>query len=353
MKKIKVVVAMSGGVDSSVSAALLKKAGYDVIGIFLKFWKEPSVCDVENKCCSTDAAEVARRVAQKLEIPFYVLNFEKDFKKEVVDYFLAEYRAGRTPNPCVKCNQFIKFGKLLEKTRELGADFLATGHYIKVKSSNLYEGKDKQKDQSYFLWALKKEQLKHLIFPVGNYTKTEVRKLAEKFDLPSAHRQESQEICFVYSTLIDFLKNYIKPRKGKIVDLKGKILGNHDGAVFYTIGQRQNLNINPSNPKQKPFYVIRTDVKKNLVIIGEDKNLYSKKLTAIDVNWFGKEIKKGQILKCLARIRYGHPKEKCSIKFLTNKKLKVEFEKAQRAITPGQSIVFYDDEKVLGGGIIE
>ena len=380
MKKNKVIVAMSGGVDSSIAAALLKKAGYEVIGIFLKFWhdSEKSItgnhqAKNENKCCSIEAAEVARRVAQKLNIPFYVLNFEKDFKKEVVDYFLNEYQSGRTPNPCVKCNQLIKFGKLLEKMHELGADYLATGHYARIASNKsnktnwsnlsdqsnltnwkLLEAKDKQKDQSYFLWNLKQNQLKHLIFPVGDYTKEQVREMATKWGLPSASRRESQEICFVYGSLVDFLKKYLKAKPGKIVDLQGRILGEHNGAIFYTIGQRQNLNIKPTKPTQKPFYIVRTDIKKNLVIVGEDKELYSKKLVAREINWIDKSnlANKTNWTNLTARIRYGHPKEKVKIK-IKKEKVLVEFKKPQRAITPGQSIVFYNREEVLGGGVIQ
>lgn len=363
MKNKKVVVAMSGGVDSSVAAALLKNQGFKPIGLFLKFWtpnsvnsKQQTVNNTENKCCSRQAAEQARKVAQKLDIPFYVLDFRKSFKKQVVDYFISEYRKGRTPNPCVKCNQFIKFGKLLEKTKELGAEFLATGHYVqnitRHTRSILLQAKDKQKDQSYFLWTLKQDQLKHLIFPIGDYTKNEVRKMAKKWKLPTAARRESQEICFVFGAVQDFLKKYIKIKKGKILDLKDKVLGEHEGAVFYTIGQRHSLPLEPKTPSQKPYYVVKTDLRKNLVVVGHEKDLYSKELIAEDVNWIDESRGKSKGFECEARIRYGHPKENSKLK-TQNSELKVIFKKPQRAITPGQSVVFYKGEEVLGGGVIK
>jgi len=411
VKNKKVLVAMSGGVDSSVAAAVLKRQGAQPIGIFLKFWspnsansKQKSKNNLENKCCSYEAAEQARRVANKLKIPFYVLNFRQQFKKTVVDYFISEYRNGRTPNPCVKCNQMIKFGLLFKKAKELGTDFLATGHYARIapviskeKIQNsfhsavkrcalysfpadsagsscaydplftavlasfpttnkntqlaLFEAKDKQKDQSYFLWTLKPEQLKHIIFPIGDYSKEQVRKMAKNWGLPTALRPDSQEICFVWGTVTEFLADYLKPKTGKIINQQGKILGKHNGAIFYTIGQRQNLNIKPASPIWKPYYVIETDTKKNLVIVGREKDLYSKELVVKEVNWIDEKFK-NQNSKCLARIRYGHPNQNAKIK-MQKSKLLVEFEKSQRAITPGQSIVFYQGEEVLGGGVIE
>lgn len=424
--KPRVVVAMSGGVDSSVAAYLLKKQGFEVIGLFLKFWqpKTPSngqkaVNELENKCCSTEAAEQARKVAQKLNIPFYVLDFRASFKKEVVDYFISEYKKGRTPNPCVKCNQLIKFGKLLEKTKELGADFLATGHYVRLRQKSeirstkfetnskskipnpkffhLLQAKDKNKDQSYFLWTLTQGQLKRLIFPIGDYSKPEVRKMAQKWGLPTASRKESQEICFVFDTVSEFLKNYIKSKRGEILDSAGKIVGQHEGAIFYTIGQRQNLNIKASVSNQKPYYVVNTDIKKNIVVVGYEKDLYSDELIAEDVNFLsskfsrlnvgipisycgrkeksGKAPAKGDPLRreararqrrqisneiqksnnkmnIQARIRYGHPAIGCRVVKGLGNRLKVKFDKPVRAITPGQSIVFYQKDEVLGGGII-
>ncbi len=376
-KNKRAVVAMSGGVDSSVAAALLKKQDFDVIGLFLKFWapnsvnsKQQTVNNTENKCCSVEAAEAARRVAQKLDIPFYVLDFRKSFKKQVVDYFISEYKKGRTPNPCVKCNQFIKFGKLWQKAKELGADFLATGHYVRIgirdtktlnpKRYTLLSAKDKQKDQSYFLWTLKQKQLKHLIFPIGDYTKDEVRKMAKKWELSTAARRESQEICFVFGAVQEFLKKYIKPKKGKILDLKGKVVGEHEGAAFYTIGQRHSLPLEPKTPSQKPYYVVKTDIKKNIVVVGHEKDLYSKELMAEEVNWIDESRVKSKSFECQARIRYGHPKEDSKLK-PQNSTLKVIFKKPQRAITPGQSVVFYkgesfdgaQDKEVLGGGVIK
>jgi len=385
---------MSGGVDSSVAAALLKKMGFKPIGIFLKFWQPENNDHFTNRCCSTEASFMARQVAQKIEIPFYVLDFREQFKKEVADYFISEYKKGHTPNPCVKCNQKIKFGLLLQKAREFGAEFIATGHYAQIfpltnKSGSgkkifnesaglnfsnseqtkpvlksalekysrakliLTEARDKTKDQSYFLWTLKPEQLQKILFPIGNFTKPEVRKLAKKWGLPSALSRESQEICFVNSSLWDFLQKYLKPKKGKIVDLNGKIIGEHFGALFYTIGQRHHLEIPADNPEQKPYYVARIDLAKNEVIVGHEADLYSKDLIANEINWI-KSINNQQpaINNVEARIRYGHPKEKVKIKF-QNSKIQATFDKPQRAITPGQSVVFYQNEAVLGGGIIE
>ena len=216
----KIVVAMSGGVDSSVVAALLKRAGFDVLGIFMKFWKEGS--EGKNRCCSAESEKLARLVANQIKIPFYVLNVEKEFKKIVVDCFLKEYKAGNTPNPCVVCNKEIKFGILIDKALKLGADFIATGHYAQIKNRKLLKGKDKNKDQSYFLWQLNQKQLNKVLFPVGNYTKPEVRKLARKFNLPTAQTPESQEVCFIAGATNDFLKKYLKTKPGKVIDTMKK-----------------------------------------------------------------------------------------------------------------------------------
>ena len=249
-KKIKVVVAMSGGVDSSVAAALLKKEGYPVVGVFMKFWfTSPKLLESEgghdfNRCCSPDSERRARMVAKILGIPFYIFNFEKEFKKRIVDEFLRGYKEGITPNPCVICNKEIKFGLLLGKALKLNADFIATGHYARVSFLEkdilaLYRGKDKNKDQSYFLWQLNQAKLKRILFPVGVYTKPEVRKLAEKFKLPFKKVPESMEICFVPDKLDDFLKRHLKPKPGLIMTAEGKEIGRHQGLPFYTIGQRK------------------------------------------------------------------------------------------------------------------
>ncbi len=344
--KTKVVVAISGGVDSSVAAVLLKRADFDVVGVFMKFWKEGKTG--ENRCCSTESEKLARLVAKKIDIPFYVINCEKEFKKEVVDYFLREYKKGNTPNPCVVCNKEIKFGFLIERALKIGADFIATGHYAIIKNGKLLKSRDKEKDQSYFLWQLNQKQLSRILFPVGGYTKTEIRKLAKKFRLPTAKTQESQEICFVPATINDFLKKYLKTKPGDIVDKKGNILGKHQGLYFYTIGQRKGLGVN-----QGPYYVVGKALKKNILIVSKnEKDLLGKELIAKNVNWIsGKQVKLP--LKIKAKIRYKHESADAVIKNFEKGKTKVIFAKPQKAITPGQSVVFYKNQELLGGAIID
>jgi len=308
---------MSGGLDSSVAAALLKEAGFNVIGAFMKFWSEPGfngLIGKQNKCCSPEAQKRARLAADVLGIPFYVFNFEKEFKKKVVDYFLNEIRKGLTPNPCVICNKEIKFGLFLKKALSLGADFIATGHYARTnrdwKNLKKYSGgekfkllmaKDKTKDQSYFLWQLNQKQLKYILFPIGDYTKNQVKKMAKKFKLPIIEGSESQEICFIRTTLNDFLKEHLKLKKGKIVDVQGKILGWHQGLPFYTIGQRKGIGL-PGGP----YYVLGKNLKKNLLVVTRNKkDLYKKELVARNVNWVLGKIPKLPI-KVKAKIRYRH-----------------------------------------------
>lgn len=364
------VVAMSGGVDSSVAARLLKKQGFDLIGIFLKLWKDPKIdSGLENLCCSLEALTAARAVAAKLKIPFYVFDFSSQFKKIVVNYHISEYEAGRTPNPCIICNRDIRFGFLFQKAKELGAEYLATGHYVrlcqtKTNKTNLklLTAKDKTKDQSYFLWTLSQEKLGNLLFPIGEYTKKEVRKMAKKWKLPTATRPESQGICFIPDRdLIGFLARYAKKgtRRGEIVDKKGRVLGKHLGLAFYTIGQRKGLGIKPHRPDQPPMYLIGKDLEKNQIIVGQEKDLYKKSLICQNVNWIDKYKGLSKRFKCQARIRYGHPPISSELK-TQNSKLRVTFKKPVRAITPGQSVVFYSSwaardkgEEVLGGGIIQ
>jgi len=342
-------VAMSGGIDSSVSAALLKKAGFDVIGVFMKFWSLADETKIENRCCSAESEVRARKVAKILGIPFYVFNFGKDFKKKVVDRFLAEYKKGVTPNPCVVCNKEIKFGLLLEKALKLGADFVATGHYVKTKKIGekirLFKGG--AKDQSYFLWKLSQKQLRRVFFPVGHYEKEEVRRLAREFRLPFSKVSESQEICFVPRGIDSFLRKYFKPKPGKIVDAQGKILGLHQGLYFYTIGQRKGMNL-PGGP----YYVLDKDLKKNkLVVTKSEKDLGRKELKVKDANWTsGLEPKLP--LSVGIKIRYRHKAVRAVIKNIDKKYIKVIFNVPQRAVTAGQSAVFYKGKELLGGGII-
>lgn len=354
---------MSGGIDSSVAAALLKRAGFDVIGVFMVLWSEKTKNQKWNKCCSPGAQMRARSVAKQLSIPFYVLDLRKEFKKRIVNYFLEEIKKGKTPNPCVECNRLIKFGLLLEKAMAFGADFLATGHYarkreLKVKNKKvkvvykLLRAKDKEKDQSYFLWRLTQKQLKHLIFPLGDFTKKEVRNLAKKFKLPVLDVPESQEICFVGSNLNEFLKKYLKPKPGKIIDKNGNLLGKHKGLIFYTIGQRKGIGLSGG-----PWYVLKKEVKNNLLIVTKDeKDLYKKELIAEEINWISGNAPKFPI-RVKVKIRYLHQPAPATIfPPPTNNSARtvlVQFEKGQRAITPGQSVVFYKRNEVLGGGIIK
>jgi len=353
----KVVIAMSGGLDSSVAAALLKRADYDVVGVFMKFWS-PFVGGQENRCCSPEAETRARKVAKMLNIPFYVMNFEKEFKKRIVDYFLDGYKKGITPNPCVVCNKEIKFGLLLEKALSLGADFVATGHYAEknLKKStgvekfkfSLLRAKDKNKDQSYFLWMLNQKQLRRILFPIGDYTKNQVRNLAKKFKLPVLNVPESMEVCFIRTTINDFLARYLKGKPGKIVDTQGKIVGEHRGLWFYTIGQRKGIGLAGG-----PYWVLDKNIKNNLLIVSKnEKDLYKKELMTKNVNWISREKPKSP-LKVQAKIRYRHqPTSAIIAHSLKSKTYSLKFARPQRAITPGQSVVFYKGQELLGGGII-
>lgn len=344
IKSKKVLVAMSGGVDSSVSAALLKKKGYDVIGVFMKFWSEDSadLSVLRNKCCTAESEKRARLVAKKLDIPFYALNFEKEFKEKIVDLFLKEQKAGKTPNPCVVCNKEIKFNLLFRKFPVGKNDFIATGHYAMIKNGRLFEAKDKNKDQSYFLWKLNKEILKKTIFPVGRYDKAEVKKMAKKFKLPFDGVSESQEICFINTDINSFLKKYLKTKTGNIADKEGNIIGRHKGVWFYTIGQRKGIGLAGG-----PYYVVDKDIKRNILIVSKkEEDLFKKELRFKEANW----ISGGEPdfpVKLEAKIRYRNKAMPCIVE-----KNKAIFLKPQKAITPGQSVVFYKGEKLLGGGII-
>jgi tRNA-specific 2-thiouridylase len=342
----KVVIAMSGGVDSSLAAALLKEAGFDVVGIFMKFWN-PKICSSENRCCSSESEKTVRSICKKLKMPFYVFNFEKEFKKKVVDYFLKEYKSGKTPNPCVVCNYEIKFGLLMKKALSLGADFIATGHYARIKNNSLLKGIDKEKDQSYFLWKLNKKQLSRVLFPIGGYTKPEVREMAKKFGLCSADRKESQEVCFINNTVNDFLAKYFKPRIGDIIDTNGKILAKHNGLWFYTIGQRKGIKLSAG-----PYYVVGKDVRHNYLVVSKNKKeLLKIELTAKNVNWISRD-KFSFPLMANAKIRYRSEYAPAKLYKLKNNRVRVVFKKPQKAITPGQSVVFYKGQELIGGGII-
>lgn len=352
---------MSGGVDSGVAAALLVKQGYQCAGFHLHLWSEITKDKrFENKCCSTESLEIARRTAYRLGMLFYVLDFSKLFKKQVVDYFLESYRQGLTPNPCVVCNRFIKFGELLSYARGLGFDYLATGHYAKIKDDRLFMGKDKIKDQSYFLYHLNQKQLTHILFPVGDYQKKEVVAMARKWKLPVAHRPESQEICFLpENDYRPFLKRQLgnKIIPGEVVDTKGKVIGRHQGLPLYTIGQRHGFSLisKIQTPLLPPYYVIGKDIKKNQLIVGFGRETEKKEFQIKDLNWLSPDYQK-QLLKLDLKVRIRHQGEllRCQLKGD-----KVILKEAERGIAPGQSAVFYlprhqagNQEEVLGGGII-
>jgi tRNA-specific 2-thiouridylase len=357
-KKNKIAIAMSGGVDSSVTAVLLKKMGHNVIGISMRLWDYSQVEDNSfGTCCSLEDIYEARRVADTFGFPFYTLNLEADFSKSVVDYFVSSYLKGETPNPCLKCNELLKFQTLLRKVRELGCDYLATGHYAKISYDKkreryiLMRGKDRWKDQSYFLFTLTQEQLSRIIFPLGDYTKEEVRGLAREWGLQVAEKKESQEICFIpendYSDFISQRDNKGSP--GNIVDRSGKILGRHDGLFRYTIGQRKGLAI----AAQNPLYVVQIDTANNCLVVGEREELQSEGLVADNLNWIGmssldssKEVE--------SKIRYRHSGVRSKIVPLKgDETVAVHFSEQQRAVTPGQAVVFYKGEEVLGGGWIK
>ena len=351
--KGKVFVAMSGGVDSSVSAALLHKDGYDVTGVFIKAWQPPFV-----ECTWGEDRRDAMRVARILGIPFLTFDLEKEYKKNVVEYMLNEYKKGRTPNPDVVCNEKIKFGVFFERALSMGGDYIATGHYARVKKEKggaylLYAGKDKEKDQSYFLWKLKQKYLSKTFFPVGKYEKKNVRKLALKFKLPVADKKDSQGLCFVGKLdFKDFLKKLIPVKKGKILNIKGEIIGEHEGVELYTFGERHGFTITKKTPNDKPYYVIGKNIKKNeLVVSHKEDAIKSKKEISIEhINWIDE--KEPHLSKSYnARIRYRQPLKKIRLVKKT-KEWSVIFMKNEPTATPGQSLVVYNGEKCLGGGII-
>jgi len=342
MPKRKVAVALSGGVDSSAAALLLKEAAYEVIGIHMRLWDSPH---------SEYQAHRAEDICRILDIPYHQVDLQKEFESCVVDYFCREYQQGRTPNPCVTCNRHIKFGLLLDKALSLGADYLATGHYARVEHSSdgyhLLKARDNRKDQSYFLYTLTQEKLVHVLFPLGEYSKDEVKQMAKQAELPTTTRS-SQDICFISQKNYGaFLSQRFSSTSGDIVDTSGRKLGQHRGIAFYTIGQRHGLRL----ALGKPLYIIRIEPEQNKIVLGHEEELYSQKLAAQKLNWISGKAPQEPIT-VTAKIRY-KSKDSEAVLLFSNDSVDVHFTKPQKAVTPGQAIVFYNIDEVLGGGIIE
>lgn len=351
-----VLLGMSGGVDSSVSAIILKEAGYNVIGATMKLWEDENNKDLESKCCSLSAVCDAKRVCDKLGIAHYTLNCKQEFKSCVIDNFINEYENGRTPNPCIECNKYLKFGVFYKKALELGCSYVSTGHYAKIEYDQKYKqyvmkkSEANEKDQTYFLYSIPKEILPKIIYPLESFkNKEEVRKLAKKYDLRVANKKDSQEVCFIPdNNYVGFIQKDKEKevKNGNIVLKNGTILGKHKGMVNYTIGQRKGLGIS----YEKPLYVINLDKEKNEVVVGEEKDLYQKELKANECN-FLLQIDMSKEIDITAKVRYRAKEAKAKLK-MEKDIAKVVFEEPQRAITSGQSVVFYIGDIVLGGGKI-
>ena len=350
----KVVVAMSGGVDSSVAAALLKQQGYEVIGMMLRLWSEPGK-EESNRCCTPDAMALARRVAANLDIPFYVVDAKEVFRKTVVENFLEGYARGETPNPCLICNRQIRWEFLLNHALALNADFMATGHYVRKHDGDdkhgLLRAVDRSKDQSYVLHVLNQEKLKRALFPVGDYTKPEIRKIAESFGLPTASRHDSQDLCFLAG---DDYRNFLQRnaadrlKPGKITRRDGEVVGEHNGLPNYTIGQRKGLGVSSA----VPLYVLGKDATSNTVIVGTQDELGSRELIAHDVNWILGEAP-NESFRAEVKIRYTAKEAEALVMPLEDGQVKVQFDAPQRDITAGQAAVFYQGDVLLGGGLIQ
>ena len=356
--KSKVVVGMSGGVDSSVAAYLLKEQGYEVIGVTMQVWQEedPLQQAQQGGCCGLSAVEDARRVAEILEIPYYVMNFRQEFKEKVMDYFVEEYLRGRTPNPCIACNRYVKWESLLQRSLEIGADYIATGHYARVDRLDngrfaIRNSVTAQKDQTYALYNLTQEQLARTLMPVGEYTKEEIRQIAQQQGLPVAHKPDSQEICFIpdhdYAAFIDREAAGRVPPPGDFVTEDGQVLGQHKGITHYTIGQRKGLNL----AMGRRVFVTRIRPQTNQVVLGENEDTFTRQVLCDQVNYMVVE-DLTEPKRVMAKIRYNHGGAPCVIEKQQDGKVLCRFDEPVRASTPGQAVVFYDGEYVLGGGTI-
>lgn len=358
-EKPRVVIAMSGGVDSSLTAALLLQQGYDVIGMTMQVWENDEREDDPDSrgCCSLSAIDDARRVADKIGIPYYVVNFRDLFQRTVVDYFIKEYGHGKTPNPCVACNRYVKFEGLLHKAQEVGAEFLATGHYARIsydesrKRYVLRKGIDTTKDQSYALYHLNQQTLAHFLMPLGEYTKVQTREMARELGLSVADKPDSQEICFVPD---DDYKAFLQEkapgmfRPGDMVTVDGEVIGRHQGLPMYTVGQRKGLGV----ASGKPLYVVALDEAKNQVIVGSNEDVFASRCIVSDLNWIAQDTLTAPIT-VQTKIRYGAKESAAEVTPLSDGKAEVRFLTPQRAVTPGQSAVFYDGDLVIGGGVID
>ena len=354
----KVVVGMSGGVDSSVAACLLKEQGYDVIGVTMQIWQEENPEEVEENggCCGLSAVDDARRVAWSLGIPYYVMNFRKEFKESVMDYFVDEYLHGHTPNPCIACNRYVKWEALLARSMEIGADYIATGHYARVMQLpngryTIQNSVTAAKDQTYALYNLTQEQLSRTLMPVGAYTKDEIRQMAEDYGLEVAKKKDSMEICFIPDNdYAGFIERSVEnvPGPGNFVDKDGNILGQHKGITHYTVGQRKGLNL----AMGKPVFVTEIRPETGEVVIGDNEDVFSDRLICGNVNWMAVDGLHGEEKTVIAKIRYSHKGAPCVIRELEDGRVECRFETPQRAITPGQAVVFYENDYVFGGGTI-
>ena len=351
MSKPRVLAAMSGGVDSSVTAALLRDDGYEVIGAMMRFWPDQKRVSTFDSCCSPDAAYEARRVADHLGLPFYLLDYREVFEENIIAPFVQEYREGRTPNPCVLCNSKVKFDHLVKKAQMLGCDFVATGHYVQRidngASPEFHRGSDPKKDQTYFLWGTPRNALERVLFPVGHLEKPVVRELARQYGLITAEKAESQDICFVPNTIQEYIGERIAPKSGEIVDTAGNVVGEHEGTQFYTIGQRKGMRLFQSHLER---FIVRVDASKNQIVVGSKEECSSQGLSARGVNYLVDLENLPEQLE--AQVRYRTAPVPAKVVRAEAQGFSLEFLEPQFAVTPGQSVVLYNGSRLLGGGFI-